>query len=165
MADPNIGALRPGVVRCWAVPQRDLRKGRRRSSLPCREEPGHKSELSSSRRSRSTAARTGFFPRSEQVSELGILRQRVPVIPTQAPRPCRVIEQAMTTQGLLSCRGPTSALMPVTATQPTMITVIAIRISLATPMMEGLMVSVWMWLMAPECEAARAKVSMSSATG
>ncbi|KUI73293.1 hypothetical protein VM1G_08849 [Cytospora mali] len=53
-------------------------------------------------------------------------------------------------QELLPSRDATSALIPVTATHPMMITVTAIRTSLAIPMMAGLMVSVWMWLMAPE---------------
>ncbi|ROW10155.1 hypothetical protein VMCG_02114 [Cytospora schulzeri] len=53
-------------------------------------------------------------------------------------------------QDLRPSREPTSALMPVTATHPTTTTMTATRTSLATPTTEGLMVSVWMWLIEPE---------------
>lgn len=60
------------------------------------------------------------------------------------------------------CLIHTKDLMPVTQTQPTTTAVTINRTSLATPTMEGLMVMVWMWLIAPECVAARAKDSMGA---
>lgn len=50
--------------------------------------------------------------------------------------------------------------IPVTQTHPITTAVTIKRTSLATPTMEGLIVMVWIWLMAPECVAAKAKDSI-----
>lgn len=51
-------------------------------------------------------------------------------------------------------------LMPTTATHPTAMTVTAMRNSLKALITEGVKLMVWMWLIAPECSAARAKDSI-----
>lgn len=53
-----------------------------------------------------------------------------------------------------------NALIPVTMTQPATTTVTASLSSLATPLTAGLITTVWMWLIAPECSAARANDSI-----
>lgn len=62
----------------------------------------------------------------------------------------------------LPCVAHAKDLIPVTQTQPTTTAVTSSRTSLATPTKEGLMVMVWMWLIAPECSAARAKDSIDN---